>query len=177
MENPGAFDTEFGMSVAPGGDARHAQARLVEVGLGDALQQHGDGALVDIDRHAEGLGDRVGGDVVVGRADAAGGEDVGVAGAERVHRRDDLGLDVGHHAHLAEVDADIGQVLGDVADVLVLGAPGQDLVADDEDGGGDDAFLRCIGHAGSAYTSLAVGSSKGDIGRRCASPRPSPKAA
>ena len=97
---------------------------------------------IDVDRHAEGLGDGVGGDVVVGRADAAGGEDVGVAGAERVDRRDDLRLDIGHDPDFAEVDADVGQVLGDVADVLVLGPPGQNLVADDEDGGGDDSRER-----------------------------------
>ena len=41
-----------------------------------------------------------------------------------------------------------GQVLGDVADVLVLGAPGQDLVADDEEGGGDDVAASAIGPPG-----------------------------
>ena len=33
-----------------------------------------------------------------------------VAGAERVHRGDDLVLDVGDDAHFAQVDADVGQV-------------------------------------------------------------------
>ena len=42
-------------------------------------------------------------------------------------RRDDLVLLVGDHPHLFQVDADIGQVFGDVADVLVLGPPGQDF--------------------------------------------------
>ena len=74
----------------------------------------------------------------MGRSDAAGGEDVGVAVAERVHRRDDLVLDIGDHPHLADIDADIGQVLGDVADVLVLGPPGKDFVADDENRRRDD---------------------------------------
>ena len=86
---------------------------------------------------AERLGDRVGGDVVVGRADAAGREEIVVARAQRVERGDDLLLDVGHDARLAHLDADAGQIFGDIADVAVLGAAGEDFVADDENGGGD----------------------------------------
>ena len=52
---------------------------------------------------------------------------------QRVERRDDRRLVVGDDPHLLEVDADIGQILGDIADVLVLGAPGQDFVADDQE--------------------------------------------
>ncbi len=85
-------------------------------------------------RNAERLGDAVGGDVVVGRADAAGGEHVGVAAAQRVQRGDDLGSSSSGTTRTSlQVDADIGQVFGDVADVLVLGAARQDLVADDQD--------------------------------------------
>ena len=101
-------------------------------------------ARVLVDRRAERLGDRVGGDVVVGRADAAGGEDVVVARAQRVERGDDLLLDVGDDARLAQIDADIGEVFGDIADVAVLGAAGKDLVADDENGRGDNL----LAHAG-----------------------------
>ena len=57
--------------------------------------------------------------------------------AQRIERRDDFGVLVRHHPHFLQVDADVGQVLGDIADVLVLGAPGQDLVADHQDGGGN----------------------------------------
>ena len=81
-------------------------------------------------------------DVVVRRADAAGGEHVGVACPQRVDRGDDLVLLVRDDAHLAQVDAELGAAVGDGADVLVLGSAGKDLVADDEDGGGD-------AHAGS----------------------------
>ena len=80
----------------------------------------------------------------MGRADAAGGEHVGVARAQRVERGDDLGLFVGHDADFLEVDADVGEIFGDVADILVLGASGQDLVADDENRGGDDAGCRFV---------------------------------
>jgi len=47
-------------------------------------------------------------------------------------------LVIGDDADLLEVDADIGQVFRDEADVLVLGPPGQDLVADHQDPGRDD---------------------------------------
>ncbi len=75
----------------------------------------------------------------MGRPDAAGGEDVRIAVAESVHRGDDLVLDIRDHPHLAEIDADIGEVLGDITDVLVLGPAGEYLVADDEKRGGDDS--------------------------------------
>ena len=115
-----------------------------------------DGARIVVDRHAERLGDGVGGDVVVGRADAAGGEHVVVAAAQRVERGDDLRLLVGDDAHLLEIDADHGQVFGDVADVLVLGAAGQDLVADDEKPGRDDLVFAVgrIGHRQSSALSV-----------------------
>ena len=51
---------------------------------------------------------------------------------ECVQRGDDIRLIVGNHPDFLQVDADIGQVFGDEADVLVLGPTGQDLVADDE---------------------------------------------
>src|SRR5205823_12795723 len=60
---------------------------------------------------------------------------IGVAAAQRIQRIDDLILLIGDDAHFLQVDADIRQILGDVANVLVLGASGQDLIADDEDGG------------------------------------------
>ena len=86
------------------------------------LAQNRDRARIVVDRKAERLGDCVGGDVVVGRPDAAGGEDVSVAGAQRVKRGDDLGLLVGNDADFLQVDADGGHMLGDKADILVLGA-------------------------------------------------------
>ena len=92
-------------------------------------------------RHAERLGDAFGGDVVMRRADAAGGEEIGVARAQRVDRLDDRGFVVGDDAHFLEVDADGGEIVGDEADVLVLGATRQDFVADDQHCRGDDSGL------------------------------------
>lgn len=71
-------------------------------------------------------------------ADAAGREDIGVTGTHGIHRGDDLVFLVGNDAHLLQVDADRRHDIGEVADILVLGAAGQNLVADDEHGGGDD---------------------------------------
>src|SRR6185295_4022041 len=115
----------------------HAETRLVEVAFGNAVAKHRHRAGVDRDRHRKCLGDRIGGDIVVGGPDAAGGEDVVVSAAEGVHRRYDLVLHVRHDAHFAKIDPDGGKALGEVADVLVLGAAGEDLIADDQQGGRD----------------------------------------
>ncbi len=93
----------------------------------------------------ERLGDAAGGDVVVRRTDAAGGEQIGVALAQRIHRGDDVGLDVGDHPHLHEPDAELGQLAGQVRQVGVGGAARQDLVANDHDGSGNGSSLR-FGH-------------------------------
>ena len=106
MVKPGALRHRILDQRGAGGNARHPQPRLVELGLGNAFEKQRDGARIDVDGDAEGLGHRVRGDVVVGRADAAGSEDVGVAGAQRIQRRDDLRLDIGHDPDLAHVDAD-----------------------------------------------------------------------
>ena len=95
----------------------------------------------------------------MGRADAAGGEHVGVARTQRVERSDDLRLFVGDHAHFLEIDADAGEILGDVADVLVLGASGQNLVADDEQSGGDDAAVAPGHFVGHGQISVLIASS------------------
>src|SRR6185312_251934 len=105
--------------------------------------QHRIGFGIVFARHAEGLRNRIGGDVVMRRADAAGGEDVGVAGANGIYRGGDFVFLVGDDAHLFQVDPDRRHDIGEVADVLVLGAAGEDFVADDQHGGGND-----FGHSG-----------------------------
>ena len=77
----------------------------------------------------------------MGRPDAAGGEHVGVVRTQGVERLDDLRLIVGDHPHFLQIDADRGEVFGDIADVLVLGPPRQNLVADHQHGSGDDVGL------------------------------------
>jgi hypothetical protein len=97
-------------------------------------------ARIDVDRHTERLGDASGGDVIMGRPDPAGGEDIGAAMPERIQCVDDRSLLVADHPDLLEVDADGGQILRDIADVLVLGAAGQDLATDYQERGRDNLF-------------------------------------
>src|SRR5690606_18989322 len=60
----------------------------------------------------------------------------------RVESGDDLFLHVREDANLAQIDPYVCQILGDVADVLVLGATGQDLVADHQKRGRYDVLCR-----------------------------------
>ena len=133
---------------------RHAppgrrEQRDVAVVAGHA--RHRLGMLGDAD--AEGLGDAVGGDVVVRRADAAGGEDVVELLAHLVHGGDDRRLDVGDDPAFRDPDAEQAELGGEVLDVGVLGAAAQDLVADDEDAGGDG--LCRLGHCHAHFPFLS----------------------
>src|SRR5439155_21121487 len=65
--------------------ARHAQARFIRL-TPDRLEmreQDLDGFRMMVDLDAEGLGHRIAGYVVMRWADAAGGEDIGVAPSQR----------------------------------------------------------------------------------------------
>ena len=109
------------------------------------LQQPVVGFLVDADLHAEGLGDRIGGDVVMGRPDAPGGDHVIEPGAAVVDRGDDGVLDVRYDPCLAQAHAELVQADGEKRQIGVLGAAGQDFIADHDQAGGD----FCGGHGGS----------------------------
>ena len=61
--------------------------------------------------------------------------------AQGVDRLNDRLLDIGHHPRFLQVDPQRCQKIGDIAEILVLGTPGQDLIADQQDGGG-----RCLAH-------------------------------
>src|SRR5262249_33294552 len=107
------------------------------------LAQCDNRSRIDHDRHAKGLGDGVGGDIVMGRPNAAGGEHIGEARAELVHRRDDLRLEIAYDPHLAQEDANSREIAGDIEDIFVLGAPRQDLFTDDDERG-SDGVARCV---------------------------------
>ena len=96
--------------------------------------QQGIGFGVIADTHAEGLGHGIGGDVVMGGADAAGGENNVIAGPQRIQPGHDLILHIGNHADFLQVDAQRGQETGDIMGIAVLGAAGQDFVPDHHDG-------------------------------------------
>ena len=74
---PGATETGLSTRVPPCGTRamrRRAGVNSADVAIVAGHARHRLGMLGDAD--AEGLGDAVGGDVVVRRADAAGGEDI-----------------------------------------------------------------------------------------------------
>jgi hypothetical protein len=71
----------------------------------------------------------------MGRSDTASRENVSVAMSERIERIDYRGLLVADHPHFPEIDTERGQIFRDIANVLVLGAARQDLVADHHERG------------------------------------------
>ena len=131
IQKPGAVEIRF---YQPGAmrNAGHAAARFVEILGLHALEQKIYRARIFRDFDTERLGHRIGCDVVMRRADAAGREKIIVALAKRIDRRDNLGRDVGDDPRFPQIDAKLGEITGEIGDVLVLRAAGQDLVADDE---------------------------------------------
>ena len=53
---------------------------------------------------------------------------------------DDRPLFIADHPHFLEIDADRRQIFRNVADVVVLGAAGQDLATDHQERGRDNLF-------------------------------------
>ena len=82
------------------------------------------------DLHAERRGDAVGGDVVMGRPDAARGEHMVMAVRKRPHRGADRAGVVADHAHLFQVDAVAGQFTRQMVHVGIAGPARKDLVPD-----------------------------------------------
>ena len=80
------------------------------------------------------------------RADAACRQKIRVAVAQRVDCGNDFGFHVRNDPHLAQIYPDVGQIFRDIADILVLGAPRQDLIADHENGSGNGG-----GHARQSF--------------------------
>ncbi len=72
----------------------------------------------------------------MGRPDTPGGEDIVMGGPKCVQTVDDLVLAIADGPRLLEVDPERRQKPGDGVQIGVLRPAGQDLVADDEDGGG-----------------------------------------
>ena len=114
------------------------QRLLVEVeALGEAAQDLGDlrlHLLVE-DQLAPGeAGDDLGGQVVGGRAEAAGGDDQvhPLAGQEAQRRLEVVGA-VGDDEDVGDLDPELGQAFGDPGPVAVGDPAGQDLGPGDDD--------------------------------------------
>ena len=85
IQKPGAMMVALSTSDAPSG-TRAMRSRASLMSAPKRLLEALDHVRMVVDRHAERLGDAVGGDVVMGRADAAGGEHIIIAAAQRVQR-------------------------------------------------------------------------------------------
>ena len=92
-------------------------------------------ARIDVDRQTERLRDRIRRDVVVRRADATGGEHVIELCPHLIDRADDSIGHIRDDAHLAQRNADLTEAQGEEADVGVLRAARQHLVADHQQTG------------------------------------------
>ena len=103
---------------------------------------------------AERGGDRIDGDIVMRRPDAAGGEQIVVARPQRVDGFDDAILYVGHDSHFGEPDSLQIEPERDLRNILVLSAARQDFVTDHTQCGCPDAFA-CHVIAPSTMVSLA----------------------
>ena len=134
--------------------ARHAPpgGREFEVAAGIIALQEFDGLRMFRHLKPESRTDGVGCDVVMGRTDAAGCDDEIIAGAQGVDRLDDRILLIGDDPHLLQIDARQSHHLGEMADILVLCAPGQKFVPDGEHGG-CRLGLRGLAHRSGSFES------------------------
>ena len=124
MRKPGASEIGFGINDAPSGNPSHAQARgrQLKASAGVVFGKRFFRPWIDADRNTEGLGDTVGGNIIMRRADATGRENIVVAGPERVYSVDNLAFVIGDHPNFLQPYADARQMLGDRAGVAVFRA-------------------------------------------------------
>ena len=140
MRNPGALLTGLSTSCGAARNARHLQSSLVQ--RPPAAPQTFDGVVVQLERHAEGQRDALGGDVVVRRPDAAGREHISKLAARFVDVADDRGGLVAHDAALGEANAELRELETQELQIRILRLTRQDLVADDEHAGRGLAHRR-----------------------------------
>ena len=120
------------------GDTGHALARGVELKARAVVVRLQDRPRVvaDADVHAKGRGDTVGGDIVVGRADATRSEHMGISQTERIDRLDDHLMHIRHNPHLGQPYPHLREPRGEMLGVGVKRSAREDLVADHKHRGG-----------------------------------------
>ena len=118
------------------GNAGHALAHIVEFARRIARFQQGIGFRVVADGDTENLGHGIGGDVVMGGADAAGGEDQVVAG-RRAFSPATISSSLSATTRISSRSMPSArQETGDGVGIAVLGAAGEDFVPDHQHRGG-----------------------------------------
>ncbi len=119
---------------------RHSQTAGVYAAASFIIcMQRRAGLWVDDHLYPQRRRDGINGDVVMRRADAAGREQIVVARPQGVDRLDNCILVIRHHPHFFQTNALDIQPQGNLADVFVLGAAGEDFIADNHKRGGVDA--------------------------------------
>ena len=120
------------------GNAGHALACGVELQPRAAVMRlkQGAGIGADIDGHAKGGCNGIGGDVIMGGADPARGEDMVIGGAQRVDGGNNRSRVICHDAAFAQRNAVPRQLARQVEGIAVTGASRQDFVADHQHGCG-----------------------------------------
>ncbi len=145
MANAGRARHLVGNKVSAIGHARHAQAARVNAATRFIISMQ-DGACLWMNDNidAERGCDRVNRNVIMRRANAAGGEQIVIARTQEVHRLYNGIHVIGDHTHFAQANALNIEPKRNLANVFVLCSAREDLVADD--------YKRCGIYAGICHT-------------------------
>ena len=148
-------------------DSSHAQARCHDLGwCRSCLDPCGDVRMFD-DGHVERFGNAVHRNVIVGRANSAGGKDVVVTTACRIDRADDVIDDVGDDASFPHLYTPAAQRQSDVVEVAIRRAPRQDFVADDQNACGDSGIAHEMSGSQTLNRNILVSSLDPSSGSEC----------
>ena len=134
--------TDFGIPKVIGGNFNVLATEVFKLVIG---QQDFQRPRVMSDGNLKGPGHRIGCNVIMGRANAARGEHIGVARPQGIQRGNNIALVIGNTARFPEVNAQAHEIVGNEAQILVLGAPGQDFIANQQYGCGRN---RCHDYLG-----------------------------
>ncbi len=141
--------------IATNGHPGHATAGGIELNA-PAGAHHGDNVRMLDQLDPEGGGDGIGGNVIMGGAYTAGGDHIVVAGAQGIEGCDNVFHDIGDGARLSKVDPVDAQIAGNVAQVGILGAARQNLIADDQHGCCHDILTAWTTHLKSSVLSCPL---------------------
>ena len=119
-------------------------------------------------RHLKCLGHGVGRNIIMGGANAACGEHIGVARPQGIHGGNNIIFVIGHAARFLEINAKAHQIIRDEPQVLVLGAPGQYFIANQQYG---SSGSRCHHNLNQQ---LDICHRFGPLSKPCTSKAPSP---
>lgn len=118
--------------MRPVGDAGHAQPRLVKLLSARGIMRLQKRLCIGphTDRRPQSLRHRIGGDVIMGRANAARCHQMVVMQAQIPHRADNCLAAIANHSHFAQINAMGAKPPGKIMRICLAGAARKDLVSD-----------------------------------------------